>query len=96
MRSLLFQNLRLTIPTALGFTVLGYLVSLPMSFLVNSDAARWQFHLKRPVSIETQKLHDLGSFQAMVALGGTVIGIVVAQTTFIVHAFVISDRSTKR
>ncbi|BAZ69484.1 MAG: hypothetical protein KME28_00975 [Pelatocladus maniniholoensis HA4357-MV3] len=95
MRALLLQNLKFSIPTALAFTLLGYLISLPMSFLVNSDAARWKFHLNHSVSIETDKLRELERFQAMVALGGTVIGIVVAQTTFVVHAFAVANRRAK-
>lgn len=97
MRSLLFQNLKLTIPTALGFTILGYILSLPLSLLANSEAARWQYHLQsRTRYIETQKLDELGSFQARVALGGTALGILVAQTTFIVYIFGLSNRSTKQ
>ncbi|PHM06197.1 hypothetical protein [Nostoc sp. 'Peltigera malacea cyanobiont' DB3992] len=96
MRSLLFQNLKLTIPTALGFTILGYILSLPLSLLVNSEAARWQLNLQPRVSIENRKLDELGSFQARVALGGTALGILVAQTTFIVYIFGLSNRSIKQ
>lgn len=96
MRSLLFQNLKLTIPTALGFTIIGYILSLPLSFLGNSEAVRWQFHLQPRVSIENRKLDELGSFQARVALGSTALGILVAQTTFIVYMFGLSNRSTKQ
>ncbi|MFN6528938.1 hypothetical protein [Nostoc sp. ChiSLP03a] len=96
MRSLLFQNLKLTIPTALGFTILGYILSLPLSLLANSEAARWQLNLQPRVSIENRKLDELGSFQAQVALGGTALGILVAQTTFIVYIFGLSNRSTKQ
>ncbi|WP_103123534.1 hypothetical protein [Nostoc cycadae] len=78
MRSLLLQNLKLTIPTALVFTILGYAVSLPMSFLFNSEAARWQFHLPHSISIQTEKLDELGRFQTRVALGGTTMGIIIA------------------
>jgi hypothetical protein len=100
MRSLLFQNLKLTIPTALVFTILGYILSLPLSCLGNSEAVRWQLNLLNPQrtisSIETRKLDELGSFQARVALGGTALGILVAQTTFIVYMFGLSNRSTKQ
>ncbi len=96
MRSLIFQNLKLTIPTALAFTVLGYILSLPLSLLVNSEAARWQFYPQSRVYIETHKLDELGSFQAQVALGGTALGILVAQTTFIAYIFGLSNRSTKQ
>ncbi|MEH2203015.1 MAG: hypothetical protein V7K53_02890 [Nostoc sp.] len=96
MRSLLFQNLKLTISTALGFTIMGYILSLPLSLLVNSEAARWQLNLQPRVSIENRKLDELGSFQARVALGGTALGILVAQTTFIVYIFGLSNRSTKQ
>ncbi|MDZ8087147.1 MAG: hypothetical protein RMY16_16555 [Nostoc sp. DedQUE12b] len=96
MRSLIFQNLKLTIPTALAFTVLGYILSLPLSYLGNSEAARWQFNFQRTTFIETRKLDELGSFQARVALGGTALGILVAQTTFITYIFGLSNRSTKQ
>jgi hypothetical protein len=96
MRSLLFKNLKLTIPTALGFTILGYILSIPLSFIVDSQAAYWQFYLQRIGGIETRKLDELGSFQARVALGGTALGILVAQTTFIVYTFGLSNRSTKQ
>jgi hypothetical protein len=99
MRSLLFQNLKLTIPTALLFTVLGYILSIPLSFIVNSEAAYWQFSLQgRGSSIETRKLEELGSFQAQVALAGTALGILIAQTTFFVYVskFGLSNRSTKQ
>ncbi len=96
MRSLIFQNLKLTIPTALVFTVLGYILSLPLSFLANSEAARWQFHLQPRVGIENRKLDELGSFQARVALGGTALGILVAQTTFVVYILGLSNCSNKQ
>ncbi|WP_104908983.1 hypothetical protein [Nostoc sp. 'Lobaria pulmonaria (5183) cyanobiont'] len=96
MRSLLFQNLKLTIPTALVFTILGYILSLPLSFLGNSEAVRWQLNLRHTIVIDTRELDELGSFQARVALGGTAIGILVAQTTFIVYMFGLSNRSTKQ
>ncbi|WP_335009868.1 hypothetical protein [Nostoc sp.] len=96
MRSLLFQNLKLTIPTALGFTILGYILSLPLSFLGNSEAVRWQLNPQSRIFIETRKLDELGSFQARVALGGTPLGILVAQTTFIVYMFGLSNRSIKQ
>ncbi|MCC5636201.1 hypothetical protein LC593_10090 [Nostoc sp. CHAB 5844] len=86
MRSLLLQNLKLTIPTALAFTILGYAVSLPMSFIFNPEAASWKFNISRAINIETEKLDELGRFQSRVALGGTTMGIIVAQTTFIVYA----------
>ncbi|MBD2529210.1 hypothetical protein H6G97_06345 [Nostoc flagelliforme FACHB-838] len=96
MRSLLFQNLKLTIPTALGFTILGYILSIPLSLLGHSEAARWEFRLQPRVSIENRKLDELGNFQARVALGGTALGILVAQTTFIVYRFGLSNRSIKQ
>ncbi|MFN6485633.1 MULTISPECIES: hypothetical protein [unclassified Nostoc] len=95
MRSLLFQNLKLTISTALVFTILGYILSLPLSCLGHSEAVRWQLNFQRTF-IETRKLDELGSFQARVALGGTALGILVAQTTFIVYMFGLSNRSTKQ
>ncbi|WP_193197978.1 hypothetical protein [Nostoc sp. MG11] len=89
--------MKLTIPTALVFTVLGYILSLPLSFIVNSEAARWQFNVQKPLSIETRKLDELGSFQGRVALGGTALGILVAQTTFIMYVskFGLSNRTNK-
>jgi hypothetical protein len=97
MQSLLFRNLRFTIPTALAFTVLGYAVSLPMSFLRDSNAAKWQLNIDRVLisSIETERLHDLRRFQTMVALGGTVLGVVVVQATFVVHAFEKGNRGNE-
>jgi ABC-type phosphate/phosphonate transport system permease subunit len=96
MRSLIFQNLKLTIPTALVFTILGYILSLPLSFLGNSEAVRWQLNPQGRIYIETRKLDELGSFQARVALGGTALGILVAQTTFIAYMFGLSNRSPKQ
>ncbi|OCQ94827.1 hypothetical protein BCD64_20605 [Nostoc sp. MBR 210] len=95
MRSLLWQNLKLTIPTALAFTILGYAVSLPMSFIFNSEAAFWKFRLSPAISIQTEKLNELDRFQARVALGGTAMGIIIAQTVFIVHAFAPKHRQIK-
>jgi hypothetical protein len=90
MVSLLFQNLKLTIPTALVFTGFGYILSLPLSFHFHPEAARWQSHLhqqerQEAAFIETRKLDELRTFQGQVALGGAVIGILLAQTTFIVY-----------
>jgi hypothetical protein len=96
MRSLIFQNLKLTIPTALVFMVLGCILSVPLSFVNNSDAVRWQFLQQRTGGIETQKLDQLGNFQVQLALGGTTLGILVAQTTFIVYIFGLSNHSTKQ
>ncbi|MBD2498016.1 hypothetical protein [Nostoc sp. FACHB-280] len=95
MRSLLWQNLKLTIPTALAFTILGYAVSLPMSFLFHGEAAFWKFRLSNAIRIETQKLDELDRFQARVALGSTAMGIIIAQTVFIVHAFAPNHRQIK-
>ncbi|MBD2256187.1 hypothetical protein [Pseudanabaena sp. FACHB-2040] len=86
MRSLLFRNLGLTLPTALAFTVLGYLFSLPMGFLFDSYAAWWQVPGSFRPSIETQRLDQLNQFRARVTLAGTATGIAIAQSTFIVHA----------
>jgi hypothetical protein len=96
MQSFFFKNLRLTIPTALAFTVLGYAISLPMSFYLDGYAARWQFNLlnhSEPanLSIQTQRLDKLREFQTMVALGGTLLGVVVAQTTFVVHTLALKE-----
>ncbi|BCL40107.1 hypothetical protein [Nostoc sp. MS1] len=87
---LLFQNLKLTIPTALVFTGLGYILSLPLSFSLHPEAARWQFHLLRQerqevAFIETPKLDELHRFQAQVAFTGAALGTLLAQTTFIVY-----------
>lgn len=95
MRYLLLQNLKLTIPTALAFTILGYAISLPMSFIFNPEAANWKFHLSKAIRIETEKLDEVGRFQARVTLGGTAIGIIIAQTTFIVHALVFNNQQIK-
>jgi hypothetical protein len=85
----LLQNLKLTIPTALGFALAGYVVSLPLSFVVDRDAASFKFNLsKPPVSMERERLTDLGKFQAGVALGGAVLGVVVVQVTFVARALV--------
>ncbi len=96
MRSLLFQNLKLTIPTALLFTVLGYILSLFLSFLTNPQAARWQFHLE--FGPEPRNLDQLAIFQAQAAFSGTALGILIAQTTFFVYVskFGLSNRSTKQ
>ncbi|WGV25506.1 hypothetical protein [Halotia branconii] len=90
MRSLLFRNLILTIPTALIFTVVGYAVSLPMSFHIDAYALKWQFNFRSPsdLSIQTQRLDNLRKFQTMVALGSTILGVIVAQTTFVVYTLV--------
>jgi hypothetical protein len=95
MQSLLLQNLKLTIPTALAFTVVGYAISVPMSFYLDAYAARWQFNLIAPPTpggpiegIEAERLNTLREFQTAVALGGAFLGVVVAQTTFVVHTLV--------
>lgn len=99
MQSLLFQNLRLTISTALAFTVVGYAVSIPISFYIDPLAARWQFYpLERSkiLSIETERLDTLRKFQTAVAFGSTILGVVVAQTTFVVYTLVEKgDRGSK-
>jgi len=90
MQSLLLRNLKFTIPTALAFTVVGYVISVPMSFHLDAYAARWQFNLldRSDLGIETERLDTLRKFQTVVALGATILGVVVAQTTFVVHTFV--------
>jgi hypothetical protein len=82
--------LKFTIPTALVFTVVGYIISVPMSFYLDAYAARWQFNLldRSGLGIETQRLDSLRKFQTMVALGGAILGVVVAQTTFVIYIFV--------
>ncbi len=100
MQFFMFKNLRLTIPTALAFTVLGYAISLPMSFYLDDYAARWQFNLlnrSEPanLSIQTQRLDKLRKFQTMVALGGTLVGVVVAQTTFVAYTLVLKENRGK-
>jgi len=98
MQSLLLRSLRLTIPTALAFTLIGYAISVPMSFYLDIYAARWQFNLLDPfdppgASIQTARLDALRQFQVKVALGSAILGVVVAQTAFVVHALAESDRS---
>lgn len=86
MQSLLLRNLRLTVPTAFLFGILGYAVSVPMSFIIDAEAASWRLHTPAQGGIETQRLMDIGKFEARVILGSTVVGVVVAQVTFVVHA----------
>ena len=93
MRSLLFRNILLTIPTAFAFTILGYIISLPASFLIDPPAIIWQLNLNRSGGIETQRLSDIGQFQVAVALGGMVLGTLVAQTTFIMYSIKSSQPS---
>ena len=90
MQSLLLKNLKFTIPTALAFTAVGYAISIPMSFYLDAYAARWQFNFldSSSLGIQTERLDTLREFQTAVALGGSILGVVVAQTTFVVHAFV--------
>jgi hypothetical protein len=86
MKSLLLRNLLLTIPTVLLFTVLGYGVSLPLSYYVDGYATGWRFG-SRPDQggIETQRLQDIARFQVGVALGGAALGAFVAQSTFLMY-----------
>ncbi|WOD41218.1 hypothetical protein [Nodosilinea sp. E11] len=89
---LLLKNLALTLPAALLFMLLGYILSFPMTFQIDAEAA----YLRRnqwmqfgndvlPNCIETDRLNALSRFQMMVSLGGTVMGVVVAQTVFATH-----------
>lgn len=85
----LLQNLKLTIPTTLGFAIAGYVVSLPLSFLVDRDAALYKFKLYTIAlvrGIEIYRINDVGKFQVGVLLGSAVLGVVVAQTTFVAKA----------
>jgi hypothetical protein len=92
MRSLLLRNLAMTLPTALLFTLLGYLLSLPLGFLRDGQAAHWQ---RNPTNfIETQRLDNLNQFRAYVTLAGTGAGIAIAQSTLIAHA--IKGSSTEK
>ncbi len=91
-RSLLLRNLALTIPTALLFTGLGYLLSMPMLSRFDPQAALFRRDPATVGSIETARLIALDRFQVMVALGGTVTGIVVAQTVFVAS----EQRSTRK
>ncbi|NJN58357.1 MAG: hypothetical protein HC879_13080 [Leptolyngbyaceae cyanobacterium SL_5_9] len=95
MQSLLLRSLKLTIPTALAFTLIGYAISVPMSFYLDIYAARWQFNPLDPpgANIQTERLDALRQFQIRVALGSAGLGVVVAQTTFVAHALAESDRS---
>lgn len=90
MQSLLLRNLKFTIPTALVFTIVGYIISVPMSFYLDAYAASWQFNLldRSGLGIKTERLDTLRKFQTRVALGGTILGVAVAQTTFIMVIFV--------
>lgn len=65
-------------------------MSLPMSFYFDDYAARWQFNLLdhsslANLSIQTERLDTLRKFQTTIALRGTFLGVVVAQTTFVVY-----------
>ncbi|WP_315787316.1 hypothetical protein [Fischerella sp. JS2] len=92
MQSLLLRNLKFTIPTALVFLALGYIISIPMSFYLDAYAAKWQFNLDHSgLRIETERLDTLRKFQTTVALGSAILGVVVAQTTFAMCIFVEKD-----
>lgn len=71
---------------ALAFTVLGYIFSFPIGYIYDYDAARIKFFMlpPLPIAIKPEQRIELGRFQAKVALGGTIVGIVVAQTIFMV------------
>ena len=84
--SWLVSNLKLTLPTAFLFGVLGSVLSVPMSFLVDPEATLWRLPVPHQGGIETQRLMDVGRFQARVILGSAVVGVAVAQVTFVVHA----------
>lgn len=90
--ALLLKNLALTIPTALLFTLLGYVLSFPMTFQVDEQAAQFRRNQRMqfrndalPTAIATDQLNALSRFQMMVSLGGTVMGVLVAQTIFVIH-----------
>lgn len=85
MQPLLWENLKITLPTALAFTVLGYIFSFPLCYIFDYDAARIEFlsFPPLPIFIKPEQRVELGRFQAKVTLAGTVLGIVVAQITFV-------------
>ncbi|WP_411840618.1 hypothetical protein [Nodosilinea sp. PGN35] len=63
-----------------------------MTFQVDPMAAQFRRNQGRqfeaatpPVAIETDRINALGQFQIMVSLGGTIAGVLVAQTVFMVH-----------
>jgi ABC-type sulfate transport system permease component len=88
MQPLLWKNLKITVPMALVFTVLGYIFSIPICYIFDYDAARMKFLMlpPLPILINPEQRVELGRFQARVTLGGTVLGIVLAQTIFAIDA----------
>lgn len=62
MRSQLWQNLKITLPTMLVFGVLGYAASLPLSYIFAYDAARLKLLTlpPLPISASPEQLVDLG------------------------------------
>ena len=51
------------------------------------DAEAVNLWFKNANFIETARLDDIKKLQVAIALGGTVVGILVAQTAFVAHAF---------
>ncbi len=90
MSSPLQRNLQLTLPLVLVFTVVGYVASIPIGFYLDARATSWQFNFRSPsdLSIETERLDNLRRFHIAVALGGAVLGAVIAQTTFIAREII--------
>ena len=116
MKSLLCQNLKLTLLLASAFTVVGYTAGWAASFYTDAYAARFELSslagqisnlvrqkstaeqlneldaeavdlwFKNANSIETVRLDDIEKLQVVIALGGTAVGILAAQTTFVAHA----------
>ena len=72
---------------AFVFAVLGYGISIPACYLLDGEAADFQFTRPRSVmAIETQRLLNLNKLRVGMTLGGAVLGTVVAQTTFVLYA----------
>ncbi len=97
MRSQLWQNfwknLKVTLPAALTFAVLGYVISFPLGYVFDYDAARmkWIMLPPLPVLVKPEQITALGQFQARVIVGSAALGIVVGQTIFVVDA--LGDRT---
>jgi hypothetical protein len=78
MRSLLFQNLKITLPTAFAFAVLAWVSSVPACYLLDGEAASFRFQRSNIVrAIETERLLNLNKLQIRMTLGSALLGVVV-------------------
>lgn len=109
MVSVLLRNLRLTIPLMLISTALGYAVSFPMVFSLDKSATIWLYNpqilrqrikLLRGIPISKYEEYEarmdaVKIFQLKSALVGMSMGLIIAQTTFIVRALEQSNRGNE-